>query len=110
MIEIWREILKNTELKEFKRKNFRLPAIVPIILYNGTNKWTVAKELKDIISNSEVFADNILNFKYEFIDINIYGKDELYNKQDISSAIFLLDQNINRIEFYNRLKDIIIGL
>ncbi len=109
MIEIWRDILRNTELKEFKRKTFRLPAIVPIVLYNGKKKWTAAKELKHAISNSDVFEDNILNFKYEFIDINSYDKEELYNKQNISSAIFLLDQNINRIEFYNRLKDIIIG-
>ena len=109
MIEIWRDILRNTELKEFKRKTFRLPSIVPIVLYNGKKKWTAAKELKHAISNSDVFGDNILNFKYEFIDINSYEKEELYNKQNISSAIFLLDQNINRIEFYNRLKDIIIG-
>ena len=34
-------------------------------------------------------------------------QEDLYRRQDISSAIFLLDQNINRIEFYNRLKDII---
>ena len=43
MIEIWREKLKNTKLNEFKRKSFRLPAIVPIVLYNGKNKWTAAK-------------------------------------------------------------------
>ena len=109
MIEIWRDILRNTELKEFKMKTFRLPSIVPIVLYNGKKKWTAAKELKHAISNSDVFGDNILNFKYEFIDINSYEKEELYNKQNISSAIFLLNQNINRIEFYNRLKDIIIG-
>ena len=109
MIEIWREKLKNTKLNEFKRKSFRLPAIVPIVLYNGKNKWTAAKELRDVISNSEIFGDNILNFKYKFIDVNRFEKEELYKKQDISSAIFLLDQNINRIEFYNRLKDIIIG-
>lgn len=108
MIEIWREILKNTKLNEFRRKSFRLPAIVPIVLYNGKKKWTSSKELKDVISNSKIFGENILNFKYEFIDINSYDKEELYNKQDISSAIFLLDQNIDRIEFYDRLKGIII--
>jgi predicted transposase YdaD len=109
MIEIWRETLKNTTLNEFKRKAFRLPAIVPIVLYNGKKKWTAAKELKDVISNSDIFGNNILNFKYEFIDVNSYEKEELYNKKNISSAIFLLDQNINRIEFYHRLTDIIIG-
>lgn len=109
MIEIWREVLKNTESKKFKRKAFRLPAIVPIVLYNGKNKWTAARSLKEVISNSEIFAESILDFKYEVIDINRYNKKDLYDKQNISSAIFLLDQDINRIEFYDRLKDIVVG-
>ena len=33
MIEIWRETLKNSKKNEIKRKNFKLPAIVPIVLY-----------------------------------------------------------------------------
>lgn len=40
MTEIWRDIYKN-ETKVFrKRKDYRLPSIVPIVLYNGRNKWT----------------------------------------------------------------------
>lgn len=109
MIEIWREVLKNTEERNFRRKAFRLPAIVPIVLYNGTKAWTAAKSLKDVISNSEVFGENILDFKYILLDVNKYPKDELYLKNSISSAIFLLDQNINGLEFYDRLKDIVLG-
>lgn len=84
-----------------------MPAILPIVLYNGERKWTVARSLKEVISNSDLFGASILNFKYEFLDINTYKKDELYAKQDLSSAIFLLDQNINREEFEYRLKDIV---
>jgi len=109
MIEIWREILKNTGDKNFRRKAFRLPAVVPIVLYNGTKTWTAARSLKDVISSSEVFGENILDFKYIFLDVNKYEKDELYRKDSISSAIFLLDQNINALEFYDRLRDIVIG-
>lgn len=108
MIEIYRELLKNTEYKEFRRKSFRLPAVVPIVLYNGDNKWTAARRLKEVISNSELFGDSILDFRYSLLDINRFEKAELYKKRDITSAIFLLDQNINRIEFFERLKDIII--
>lgn len=109
MIEIWREVLKNTTEKEFKRKSFKLPAIVSIVLYNGDRKWTVAKSLKEVISHSDIFEENILNFKYQFLDVNKYDKEELYEHKDMTSAIFLLDQNINTVEFYNRLKNIIIS-
>ncbi|ADL50877.1 Rpn family recombination-promoting nuclease/putative transposase [Clostridium cellulovorans] len=108
MIEIWREILKNTSEKEFKRKSFRLPAVVPIVVYNGEKNWTVARTLKEVISNSDIFGESILDFRYEFLDVNRFKKDELYENQNIASAIFLLDQSISRIEFYNRLKDIVI--
>lgn len=108
MIEIWREVLKNTTEKEFKRKSFRLPAIVPIVLYNGARRWTVARNLREVISNSNILGENILDFKYELIDINRYNKDDLFKNRSISSAIFLLDQNINRIEFYDRLKNVVL--
>ncbi|MGL5084825.1 MAG: Rpn family recombination-promoting nuclease/putative transposase [Clostridium sp.] len=35
MGEIWRDHLKNFTKKEVKRKDFKLPAIIPIVLYNG---------------------------------------------------------------------------
>ena len=107
MIEIWREVLKNTTQKEFKRKSFRLPSIVPIVLYTGKKKWTVARRLRDIFSNSDLFGESILDFKYEFININDYNKEELYKNQNMSSAIFLLYQNIYRDEFYDRLIHIV---
>ncbi|MHC1682294.1 MAG: Rpn family recombination-promoting nuclease/putative transposase [Clostridiaceae bacterium] len=108
MIEIWREILKDTENKKFRQKSFKLPAVVPIVLYNGSKRWTAAKSLKEVISNSEIFEENILDFKYTLLDINRYEKEELYKKDNISSAIFLLDQDVDRIEFYDRLKDIVV--
>ena len=63
--------------------------------------------MKEIFSNSELFGESILDFKYEFININNYNKEELYKNQNMSSAIFLLDQNIYRDEFYDRLIHIV---
>ncbi|MBZ9623206.1 Rpn family recombination-promoting nuclease/putative transposase [Clostridium sp. FP2] len=109
MVELWRDILRNSEKKEIKRKSFRLPAVIPIVLYNGTNKWTSARNFKDIITGSQLFGDNILDFKYILVDINRYSKEYLYEFKNIASAIFLLDQDINAIEFLERLKNIVIN-
>jgi hypothetical protein len=35
MVEVWRDAFNDTPEKERKRKSFRLPAIVPAVLYNG---------------------------------------------------------------------------
>ena len=35
MSEIWRAVLKNTKKIDARSKDFKLPAIVSIVLYNG---------------------------------------------------------------------------
>ncbi|MEG0855775.1 MAG: Rpn family recombination-promoting nuclease/putative transposase [Terrisporobacter sp.] len=106
MSSIWREIVKNTEKNEFKRKDFKLPAIVPIVLYNGKEKWTTVKNLKGKINNYEIFGDSILNFEYILLDVNRYNSKDLMEKGDISSAIFLLDQDNDIEELLYKIRDI----
>lgn len=89
MSEIWREVLKNTKKIDAKSKEFKLPAIVPIVLYNGEYKWTVERKFKNVINKSELFGNNIIDFEYILIDINIYEKDELMKLKNIASAVFL---------------------
>ena len=54
--------MKNTKKIEAKSKEFKLPAIVPIVLYNGEYKWTVEKKFKNVINQSELFGNNIIDF------------------------------------------------
>lgn len=43
--------------------------------------------------------------KYQLFDVNHeYTKEELIENNNISSAIFLLDQKVEPLEFFNRLK------
>ncbi len=107
MTEIWRDIFKNTDKSERKRKNFKLPAIIPIVLYNGKNKWTAHKSFKEILSGYELFEDNVLDFNYMLFDINRYSENELYNISNLVSAIFLLDQEMNGEELIRRLRKMI---
>lgn len=109
MSEIWREVLKNTKKNEIKSKVFKLPAIVPLVLYNGEYNWTVERKFKNIINKSELFGNNIIDFEYILIDINKYEKEELMQLGNIASAIFLLDQKVDIEEFISRVKDIAIG-
>jgi predicted transposase/invertase (TIGR01784 family) len=109
MSEIWREILKNTKQAEVKSKEFKLPAIVPLVLYNGEYKWTVEKKFKNIINKSELFGNNIIDFEYILIDINKYEKEELMSLKNMVSAVFLLDQKVDIEEFISRVKDIAIS-
>jgi Putative transposase, YhgA-like. len=104
--EIFRDHIKNLTVEDRKnKKGFKVPAIVPIVLYNSIRKWNAPKYFKDIVNKSEMFGDNIVNFRYELFDVNHqYTKEELIKNNNITSAIFLLDQKVEPLEFLNRLK------
>ena len=104
MTEIWRDELSNTEDKEKKRKDYKLPAIVPIVLYNGKGKWTAVRNFKEILNGYELFDENIIDFKYLLLDVNRMEKKELIEIANIVSSVFLLDQDVEVKEVVKRLK------
>lgn len=103
MVGIWRDILKDITTEEFSKKSFRLPAIIPVVLYNGEQNWTACTSFKEILSGYEEFQGHILNFDYFLIDVNRYKPDDLKALSNFISAIFLLDQKYDIMELDERL-------
>jgi len=64
MVELLSDIFQNIEEKVRTRMDFRLPAIVPIILYNGDNNWTVVRTFREYTENYKIFGDNIINLRW----------------------------------------------
>ena len=104
IVEIWREILKNTSKRERRRKDFRLPAVVPMVLYNGKNSWTAYRNFRDILSGSELFGDNVIDFRYILFDIYRYDERQLESMANMVSTVFLLDREISREDLMKRLR------
>jgi hypothetical protein len=105
MSELWRDELKNTDTNIKKRKDFKLPAIFPIVLYNGEYNWTAARSFKEVLSGYELFEDNIVDFKYMLFDVNRMDDEELLDIATLISSVFSLDQSgINDDEIIRRLK------
>lgn len=106
MCEILRDYSKNAKHKKYD-KNLRIPAVIPLVLYNGDEKWAVPREFRKIIYNEDLFGSGLLNFKYDLFDINNdYTKEQLINSKNVTAAIFLLDQKIDALEFLQRIKAI----
>src|SRR5690554_1009561 len=93
MVEIWRGVLKDVEKGEEKKKEFRLPSIVPMVLYNGKNNWTACKRYKEYLSGYEFFGDNIIDFEYIMIDVNRYDNEELLEAANLTASAFLIDKS-----------------
>lgn len=98
-VEIWRDILKNYEQGDAERKDFRLPPIVPIVLYNGKSPWTASRRFRGNVAYEEWFGNELLDFEYILIDINRIGEEELLQLSNFVGAVFLLEQRTDAREF-----------
>ena len=78
--------MKKVKNETIKKKDFMLPAIIPIVAYNGADKWHVPTHFKEKIKEYERFGTTLLDFEYILLDVNQYNKEELVEKQSIASA------------------------
>lgn len=112
MSGIWQNALQTLPASEsLGQKSFRLPAIVPIVLYNGAHAWTAARSFRDLLSGADHFGAQLLNFEYIVLQVNQYEDAALLNLSNTIGAAFLLDKNSRRPqELRNLLKDLYVSL
>ena len=96
MMEIWRDVLRNADKKETTKKNYRLPVIVPCVLYNGANNWTACRNYKETLDANELFGDYIVDFKYILIDVNRFDEKDLLEISNTIATAFFLDQKVKK--------------
>ncbi len=111
MVEIWRNILKETDKKEARRKDFRLPVIIPCVLYNGSDNWTAKRSFKETLFKFEQFDEFVLDFKYILFDIRRYRDDDLLELANLIATVFFIDKTNNKsTELINRLKEVAVKM
>jgi hypothetical protein len=69
MVELWRSLNEELNLQDRRRKSFRLPAIIPIVVYNGTQEASAKTQFKEYLSHGELFGDAVLSFQYHVFDL-----------------------------------------
>ncbi len=92
MNEIWRTIFKDVPVKEAERKDFRLPAIIPIVLYNGKAPWTTPLTFKETLDSYQLFGEHLVDFRYFLINVHSYTEEELLELSNLISVVFMLDR------------------
>jgi hypothetical protein len=92
MASLLMEYLKNIPGEQLTRKGFRLPAVIPIVLYNGEDNWTVPREFSKVYEDAGIFGEYMLNFKYYLLDVNRLDPEELLKKDSLLSAVFYIDR------------------
>ena len=96
MVELMKREFDNTPENKRKSADYRMPAVLPIIMYNGGDKWTVVQSFKEYLQGYEQFGGYIIDFKYLLLDINRMTDETILSTNMLLDIIFMLDKNPNR--------------
>ncbi|MEZ5673625.1 MAG: Rpn family recombination-promoting nuclease/putative transposase [Thiotrichaceae bacterium] len=83
-------------LAESEEKLNKLPAVFPIVIYSGQDKWTVPTNLAALIENNELLGEFALQFNYFKIAENEVSVERLLEIGNTVSALFLGEAHYDR--------------
>jgi hypothetical protein len=69
----------------------KLPAIFPIVLYNGKRKWSAPTKISDLIEMEPPLGDYAIAFQYLLLNEKAYSKEQLLTIRNIVSTLFLAE-------------------
>lgn len=69
----------------------KLPAIFPIVLYNGKRKWSALAKISDLIEGEPALGDYAIQFQYLLLNEKAYSKEQLLKIRNIVSTLFLAE-------------------
>ena len=101
MVYIMNTLLRyfmKTDKKERERADFRLPAVVPILFYNGSDRWTAVRSLRDYQTSGELFGTHILNLEYYLVDLNEIKEDYILTTNTVLDNIMYCDKLREKLE------------
>lgn len=69
----------------------KLPAIFPIVLYNGKRKWSASTKISDLIETEPSLGAYAIDFQYLLLNEKAYSKERLLTIRNIVSTLFLAE-------------------
>ena len=66
---------KNVKKSVREQSTFRLPAMVPIVFYNGEETWTAIRNFRDYQEDGALFGTHVLNLEYYLVNLSDIEED-----------------------------------
>lgn len=99
------EIIRSAiDLKKVRTKNYKMPEVIPIVIYTGEEGWKVRIYLRKIEDGRFSKLDLL---KYNVIDVNEYTEEELLESNHLIDKVFLMERTKSGEEFVQVLEKII---
>ncbi len=106
ILEYQFEIMRNNvQHRKLNKKDAIYPAIIPIVLYAGKEKWNTKNSIRQLQDNDLVDLKELSSFY--LVDVNKYKKKELLNNDILISKLMLLESAKTNEELAKYLEEII---
>ncbi len=81
------------DLSKIKNKEYKVPLVIPIVLYTGNKKWDAKKHLE---KNQEKFKNIEIKLgNYNLLDINNFTEEQLLKENSLISKLMLIEKSMN---------------
>ena len=104
---IWLDYFKNCDKDARRKKSFRLPAVVPIVLHNGERSWTASSRFKEMIDKAELFGNYAVDFEYVLVSIKNLDTAQIRQSNTLVDNIFLADKKRTRKEWTENMTELL---
>ena len=104
---IWLDYFKNCDKDARRKKSFRLPAVVPIVLHNGERSWTASSRFKEMIDKAELFGNYAVDFEYVLVSIKNLDTAQIRQSNTLVDNIFLADKKRTRKEWTENMSELL---
>ena len=98
-------IRSENDYKGLGTKEYKIPAVISIVLYTGKQKWNVKKYIEEVQEKLEGYEE-IKLAKYDIVDVNDFSKEELIKEKSFLSKAMLIEKAKDNEEIVEYLEEI----
>ena len=95
----------DVEKKERERIGFQVPAMVPIVFYNGLEQWNAVTDLRSYQNNGDIFGEYILNLKYYLVNLAEIEEDYILSTNTVLDNIMYCDKFRKKLELAGAIRE-----
>lgn len=103
MVELMKRIFQDTDPKVREHREFRMPAVIPVILYNGRQPWTAVRSFKEYTAQAQRFEDSVVDFRYLMLDLKRVNDAHMLDTNTALDDILYLERGSTDQDFVQSL-------
>ena len=94
------------DINKLKLKEYKIPIVIPIVLYTGRKKWNAKEYIKDAQESFKQYNGEELG-RYKLVDVNNFTEEELLKEKTFLSKAMLIESKKDTEEMIESLEKII---